>query len=93
MLLVHVCCLQQHLPVRSCGETTLKHAVHSLPPPTHPLPADTAAVFGRTLTVTLLSRRSRHFAGTRYKKRGLNDQGKVRWLGNWATVVRMESPR
>ncbi|GAX80914.1 hypothetical protein CEUSTIGMA_g8349.t1 [Chlamydomonas eustigma] len=35
------------------------------------------SVFGRTLTLTLLARRSRHFAGTRYKKRGLNAQGKV----------------
>jgi hypothetical protein len=34
-------------------------------------------VFGRTVTLTLLARRSRHFAGTRFKKRGLNDQGKV----------------
>jgi len=35
------------------------------------------AVFGRSLTVTLLARRSRHFAGTRYKKRGLSAEGKV----------------
>jgi hypothetical protein len=35
------------------------------------------AVLGRPLTLTLLARRSRHFAGTRFKKRGLNNQGKV----------------
>jgi len=34
-------------------------------------------VFGRPITLTLLARRSRHFAGTRFKKRGINDQGKV----------------
>lgn len=37
----------------------------------------THAVFGRPLTLTLLARRSRHFAGTRFKKRGISDQGKV----------------
>lgn len=40
-----------------------------------------AAVLGRPLTLTLLARRSRHFAGTRYKKRGINGQGKVRAPG------------
>jgi len=40
------------------------------------------AVFGRPLTLTLLARRSRHFAGTRFKKRGISDQGKV-CLGPW----------
>ena len=35
------------------------------------------SIFGRVLTVTLVARRSREFAGTRFKKRGLNDQGRV----------------
>lgn len=43
------------------------------------------SVFGRTLTLTLVARRSRHFAGTRYRKRGINDQGfvanEVCWSG------------
>jgi hypothetical protein len=33
--------------------------------------------YGRSLNVTLLGRRSRHFAGTRYLKRGVSEQGKV----------------
>ena len=33
--------------------------------------------YGRPLNVTLLARRSRHFAGTRYLKRGVSEQGKV----------------
>ncbi len=44
------------------------------------------------MTVTLVARRSRLFAGTRFKKRGLSDQGKVRAAlglssrrsGNWS---------
>eukprot|EP00899_Mesostigma_viride_P018725 jgi/Mesvir1/26854/Mv20603-RA.2 len=35
------------------------------------------SVFGHTFKVCLVSRRSRHFAGTRYLKRGLNDRGCV----------------
>eukprot|EP00898_Chlorokybus_atmophyticus_P006892 jgi/Chlat1/7203/Chrsp57S06849 len=35
------------------------------------------SVFGRVINLTLISRRSRHFAGTRYLKRGINDQGRV----------------
>ncbi|KAH6765123.1 Phosphoinositide phosphatase family protein [Perilla frutescens var. frutescens] len=35
------------------------------------------SIFGRDFSVTLLSRRSRHFAGTRYLKRGVNDHGRV----------------
>ncbi|GAB4817891.1 hypothetical protein N2152v2_004937 [Parachlorella kessleri] len=35
------------------------------------------ALFGRTLTLTLVARRSRQFAGTRYRKRGVNDAGFV----------------
>lgn len=34
-------------------------------------------VFGAILTMTLLARRSRHFAGTRFKKRGLSEAGYV----------------
>lgn len=33
--------------------------------------------YGRTLNLLLLARRSRHFAGTRYLKRGVSDAGKV----------------
>lgn len=35
------------------------------------------SLFGRPITLTLVARRSRHFAGTRYRKRGINDQGFV----------------
>ncbi|TIA86763.1 hypothetical protein E3P99_03587 [Wallemia hederae] len=34
-------------------------------------------VFGRVIYVTLIARRSRHFAGARYLKRGANDSGEV----------------
>ena len=37
----------------------------------------TLSVFGRPLTLTVVARRSKHFAGTRYRKRGVNDQGQV----------------
>ena len=37
----------------------------------------TCALFGRSLVVTLIARRSRHFAGTRYLKRGASDTGAV----------------
>lgn len=37
----------------------------------------TCALFGRSLVVTLIARRSRHFAGTRYLKRGASDEGRV----------------
>ena len=33
--------------------------------------------YGRTLNLALIARRSRHFAGTRYLKRGVSEQGKV----------------
>ena len=33
--------------------------------------------YGRSLNIVLLARRSRHFAGTRYLKRGVSEQGKV----------------
>jgi len=32
------------------------------------------SVFGRNLSLTLIARRSRHFAGTRYLKRGVNQK-------------------
>ncbi|KAL2652583.1 hypothetical protein R1flu_020711 [Riccia fluitans] len=35
------------------------------------------SIYGRIFVITLISRRSRHFAGTRYLKRGVNDNGKV----------------
>lgn len=35
------------------------------------------SIFGRDFGVSLISRRSRHFAGTRYLKRGVNDRGRV----------------
>ncbi|KAL3513411.1 hypothetical protein ACH5RR_026128 [Cinchona calisaya] len=35
------------------------------------------SIFGRDFSVSLISRRSRHFAGTRYLKRGVNDHGRV----------------
>ncbi|KAI7739858.1 hypothetical protein M8C21_020869 [Ambrosia artemisiifolia] len=35
------------------------------------------SVFGRDFSIALLSKRSRHFAGTRYLKRGVNDRGRV----------------
>jgi hypothetical protein len=37
----------------------------------------TASVFGQPLLLTLLARRSRFYAGTRYLKRGVNDAGHV----------------
>lgn len=33
--------------------------------------------YGRSINLILLARRSRHFAGTRYLKRGVSDQGHV----------------
>ncbi|KAG2728537.1 hypothetical protein I3760_01G210500 [Carya illinoinensis] len=35
------------------------------------------SVSGRYLNVTLIARRSRHYAGTRYLKRGVNEKGRV----------------
>ncbi|KAE9267639.1 hypothetical protein PF001_g29993, partial [Phytophthora fragariae] len=35
------------------------------------------SVFGRLVSIVLLARRSRHFAGTRYLKRGVADTGKA----------------
>ncbi|CAI5957071.1 unnamed protein product [Closterium sp. NIES-64] len=35
------------------------------------------SIFGRVISLVLIARRSRHFAGTRYLKRGVNDRGRV----------------
>lgn len=35
------------------------------------------SVFGRSIVVTLIARRSRYFAGARFLKRGVNDKGFV----------------
>ena len=35
------------------------------------------SLVGRTISLTLIARRSRHFAGTRYRKRGINNCGHV----------------
>ncbi|XWS70129.1 hypothetical protein CRYUN_Cryun03dG0022700 [Craigia yunnanensis] len=37
----------------------------------------TLSVSGRDFTLTLIARRSRHYAGTRYLKRGVNEKGRV----------------
>ena len=37
----------------------------------------TLSVLGRPLTLTLIARRSRHYAGTRYLKRGINSRGQA----------------
>ena len=34
-------------------------------------------LFGEEIRITVVARRSRHFAGTRYLKRGISDEGKV----------------
>ena len=36
-------------------------------------------VLGRVIFVTLIARRSRHYAGARYLKRGVNDEVRI-WL-------------
>ncbi|XP_076946545.1 phosphoinositide phosphatase SAC3-like [Bidens hawaiensis] len=38
---------------------------------------DTLSISGRDFKLTLISRRSRHYAGTRYLKRGVNEKGRV----------------
>jgi hypothetical protein len=40
-------------------------------------PQKRCSIFGRMINIILVARRSRHFAGTRYLKRGVSDQGKV----------------
>ena len=37
----------------------------------------TLSVSAKALTVSIIARRSKFFAGTRYRKRGINDQGHV----------------
>ncbi|KAJ7957243.1 Phosphoinositide phosphatase family protein [Quillaja saponaria] len=37
----------------------------------------TLSVSGRDITLSLIARRSRHYAGTRYLKRGVNEKGRV----------------
>lgn len=37
----------------------------------------TLAISSQTVTITVIARRSKYFAGTRYRKRGINDQGHV----------------
>ncbi|KAG8376273.1 hypothetical protein BUALT_Bualt09G0046100 [Buddleja alternifolia] len=37
----------------------------------------TLSISGRDLKLTLIARRSRHYAGTRYLKRGVNEEGRV----------------
>ena len=37
----------------------------------------TLAFASQTVTITVIARRSKYFAGTRYRKRGINDQGHV----------------
>ncbi|XP_031267421.1 phosphoinositide phosphatase SAC3-like isoform X1 [Pistacia vera] len=38
---------------------------------------DTLSISGRDFKLTLIARRSRHYAGTRYLKRGVNEKGRV----------------
>ncbi|KAL1364013.1 hypothetical protein HN51_012173 [Arachis hypogaea] len=38
---------------------------------------DTLAISGRQFILTLVARRSRHYAGTRYLRRGVNEKGRV----------------
>ncbi|CAN6202219.1 unnamed protein product [Urochloa humidicola] len=38
---------------------------------------DKLAICGKDIMLTLIARRSRHYAGTRYLKRGVNDEGRV----------------
>uniref|UniRef100_A0A0D9WMW1 SAC domain-containing protein n=1 Tax=Leersia perrieri TaxID=77586 RepID=A0A0D9WMW1_9ORYZ len=38
---------------------------------------DKLAISGKNIMLTLVARRSRHYAGTRYLKRGVNDEGRV----------------
>ncbi|KAI7731096.1 hypothetical protein M8C21_028101 [Ambrosia artemisiifolia] len=38
---------------------------------------DKLSISGREFSLTLISRRSRHYAGTRYLKRGVNEKGRV----------------
>lgn len=77
-------------PTHAVGGTLLKHKGSTTPKQyNHPYPNHQLLlacwlpdllqvnVFGRQLTMTLVARRSRHFAGTRYRKRGISAQGFV----------------
>jgi len=44
------------------------------------------SMLGRGLTLTLIARRSRQFAGTRYRKRGISEDGDVANEGNISLV-------
>jgi hypothetical protein len=48
--------------------------------------------YGRSLNLFLLARRSRHFAGTRYRKRGVSDVGKVANDVEHEQIIHDESP-
>lgn len=48
--------------------------------------------YGKTLNLTLLARRSRHFAGTRYLKRGVSDRGKVANDVEHEQIIHDETP-
>lgn len=48
--------------------------------------------YGRSLNLSLLARRSRHFAGTRYRKRGVSDAGKVANDVEHEQIIHDESP-
>ena len=47
----------------------------------------------KAITVILISRRSRHFAGTRYLKRGLNEEGKCANFVETEQIVYCHSSR
>ncbi len=48
--------------------------------------------YGKILNLTLLARRSRHFAGTRYLKRGISDVGKVANDVEHEQIIHDETP-
>ena len=48
---------------------------------------------GRVITLTLIARRSRHFAGTRYLKRGINNRGHVANEVETEQIVHEEATR
>ena len=48
--------------------------------------------YGKVLNLTLLARRSRHFAGTRYLKRGVSDRGKVANDVEHEQIIHDETP-
>ncbi|KAI4377032.1 hypothetical protein MLD38_014727 [Melastoma candidum] len=52
----------------------------------------TLSVDGRDIMLTLIARRSRHYAGTRYLKRGVNDKGKVANDVETEQIVYVDTP-